>query len=54
MELMLISSDVYSKYNNTRYMRDVLCEVSSSSSLFPAWTIIPPLKHCRKQGGSLP
>lgn len=27
---------------------------SSSSSRFPAWTIIPPLKHCRKHGGSLP
>lgn len=32
----------------------LLCEFSSSSSLFPEWTIIPPLKHCRKHGGSLP
>lgn len=27
---------------------------SSSSSLFPECTVIPPLKHCRKQGGSFP
>lgn len=40
--------------SNSNSKSDSLCAFSSSSSLLPECTTIPPWKHCRKQGGSFP
>lgn len=42
------------QFSNPKIPKNLLWMFSSSSSLFPECTIIPPLKHCRKQGGSFP
>lgn len=47
-------SKICTEQEHCKYSILLLWMFSSSSSLFPECTIIPPLKHCRKQGGSFP